>query len=213
MRFPEIIDYYIRYKEDHADRATSISTEKVAESEEYYAVQFRSLVELLAFQTAFYKVSGITYQEAYQRVMYFKDVIENKGGYRHFYYHGEPIQREEDLHVLYRMTWFASVSDVTTEANDGRGPVDFKISMGSKDKTLVEFKLAKNSLLKRNLQKQVEIYKKASDAQSAIKVIVHFTREELKRVEAILKELDLTGDKNIVLVDARRDNKPSGSKA
>ncbi|MBN1547291.1 MAG: hypothetical protein JW902_11575 [Syntrophaceae bacterium] len=213
VRFPEIIDYYIRYKEDHADRATSISIEKVAESEEYYAVQFRSLVDLLAFQTAFYKVSGVTYQEAYQRVMYFKDVIENKRGYRRFYFHGEPIEREEDLHILYRMTWFASVSDVTTEANDGRGPVDFKISMGSKDKTLVEFKLAKNSQLKRNLQKQVEVYKRASDAQSAIKVIIYFTRDELKRVERILKELDLLEDKNIILVDARRDNKPSGSKA
>jgi hypothetical protein len=212
-KFPEIIDYYIRYKEDNEERATSISTEKVEESEAYYAVQFRALIDLLAQQTSFYRVAGITYGEAYERVMFFKDIIENKGGYRIFYFHGDPIEREEDLHVLYRMTWFASASDVTTEANDGRGPVDFKISKGSKDKTLVEFKLAKNSQLKRNLQKQVEIYQKASDANSAIKVIVYFTRDELERVERILKELNLSGDKNVVLVDARRDNKPSGSQA
>jgi hypothetical protein len=213
LRFPEIIDFYIRYKEDNGDRATSISTEKIWQSEEYYAVQFRSLADMLAHETAFYRVSGITYEEAYQRVTFFKDVIENKGGHRIFYLRGEPIEREEDLHILYRMTWFASVSDVAREANDGRGPVDFKISMGSRDKTVVEFKLASNSQLKRNLQKQVEIYQKASDAKSAIKVIVYFTRDELERVERILKELNLSGDKNIVLVDARQDNKPSGSKA
>jgi hypothetical protein len=212
-QFPEIIDYYIRYKEDHAEGATNLSAYKIEESEEHYAVQFRSMVGLLALQTGFYHIPGITYEEAYQRVMFFKDVIENKGGHRIFYYKGNPIEREEDLHILYRMTWFASESDVTREANDGRGPVDFKISMGSKDKTLVEFKLASNTQLKRNLQKQAELYQKASNAQTAIKVIVYFYKEELERVDRILKDLDLSGDKNIVLVDARRDNKPSGSKA
>src|SRR5712691_2427393 len=111
------------------------------------------------------------------------------------------------------MTWFASESDVTREANDGRGPVDFKVSMGSKDKTLVEFKLASNSQLKRNLKGQTPVYQKASDAKRTIKVIVYFTAAEKRRVDGILRELKLTDDSDIVLVDARKDNKPSGSKA
>jgi hypothetical protein len=78
------------------------------------------------------------------------------------------------------MTWYASVSDVTREANDGRGPVDFKVSSGSKDKVLVEFKLASNTQLKRNLQKQTGIYEKASDADRTIKVI------ELSRFAAVV---------------------------
>jgi hypothetical protein len=178
-----------------------------------YLQQFRQLPDLLKAETGFYETSGITYQEAYTRVQFLKDVIENKGGHRIFYVKGEPIEREGDLHVLYRMTWFASTSDVTREANDGRGPVDFKVSLGSKDKTLVEFKLASNPQLKRNLEKQAEIYQKASDADRTIKVIVYFSADELKRVERILAELKLTGHKDIVLVDARQDNKPSGSKA
>jgi len=44
-------------------------------------------------------------------------------------------------------------------------------------------------------------------------VIVYFTVSERKRVEKILKEVSLLGNKDIVLVDARKDNKPSGSKA
>jgi len=147
------------------------------------------------------------------RVAFFKDVIENKGGHKIFYIDGEPIEREKDLHILYRMTWFATPSDVTREANDGRGPADFKVSRGSKDKTLVEFKLAKNSYLEQNLEHQTKIYEKASDAKRSIKVIVYFTAAEKRRVEAILKKLNLTGHKDTVLVDARKDNKPSGSKA
>jgi hypothetical protein len=148
-----------------------------------------------------------------QRVKFLKDVIENKGGHRIFYINGQPFEREEDLHILYRMTWFASVSDPTREANDGRGPADFKISRGSKDKTLVEFKLAKNTQLERNLQRQAEIYEKASDANTTIKVIVFFSAPEKSRVDGILRKLKMIGDPNVVLVDARRDNKPSGSKA
>lgn len=213
LQFPELIDYFIKFKEDHGKEAESLASNKVAFSTTLYLHQFRLLSQLLKRETAFYSTSGVTYEEANQRVQFFKDVIENKGGHRIFYIKGQPIEREEDLHILYRMTWFASESDVTREANDGRGPVDFKISLGRLDKTLVEFKLASNSQLKRNLQKQVEIYQKASDAPQTIKVIVYFTAAERLRVEKILKELKLLGNKDIVLVDARNDNKPSGSKA
>ena len=112
-----------------------------------------------------------------------------------------------------RRRGYATESDVTREANDGRGPLDFKVSRGSKDKTLVEFKLAKNSQLEKNLKHQAEIYQKASDADRAIKVIIYFTAREKKRLEGILKKLKLDGHKDVVLIDARKDNKPSGSKA
>jgi hypothetical protein len=140
-------------------------------------------------------------------------MIENKGGHRIFYVKGQPIDREEDLHVMYRLTWYGSSSDVTREANDGRGPADFKISRGAKDKTLVEFKLAKNSQLKRNLEKQTAIYEKASDAKRSIKVIVYFSEHEYAKVIRITKELGLTNSPDLVLINARNDDKLSGSKA
>ena len=95
----------------------------------------------------------------------------------------------------------------------GRGPADFKISSGAKDKTLVEFKLAKNSQLKRNLEKQTAIYEKASDAKRSIKVIVYFSENEHDKVLRILKELGLTKSNDVILINARNDDKPSGSKA
>jgi hypothetical protein len=142
-----------------------------------------------------------------------KDVIENKGGHRLFYHNGKAITRESDLHILFRFVWFGSPSDVGTEANDGRGPVDYKISRGAKDKTLVEMKLASNTALERNLEKQLPIYQKASDAKHGIKAIIYFSISEKRRVDTVLKKLGLQGHKDVVLIDARNDNKPSGSKA
>ena len=97
--------------------------------------------------------------------------------------------------------------------NNGRGPVDFKVSRGAPDKSLVECKLASNPRLKQNLENQVAIYGKANDTSRALKVIIYFTFTELERVQKILRELNLSSAENIILIDARRDNKPSASVA
>lgn len=213
LEFPQLIDYYIRYKEKHGDEAESLSSAKVRLSEELYVAQIKALQQTLESNTKFYEVSGSTYDEARTRVEYLKDVIENKGGHRIFYAGGKPIEREHDLHIMYRLVWFGTPSDVTREANDGRGPPDFKVSRGATDKTVVEFKLASNSQLERNLERQVEIYQKAADAKHALKVIIFFSDSELDRAIRILNKLKLNGHRDIFLIDARADNKPSASKA
>jgi hypothetical protein len=211
--FPQLVDYYIRSKEETGEDAAKTSLAKVRVSKQLYVEQFKQLPELLASLTEFYRLPGNTYDEARRRVEFLKDVIENKGGHKIFYVKGKPVEREEDVQILYRMAWFATPSDVSREVNDGRGPADFKISRGSRDKSLVEFKLAKNTRLRDNLQKQTKVYEKASDAKRSIKVILFFSLQERQRVEKILNELGLAQDESIVLIDARRDNKPSGSKA
>ena len=211
--FPELIEYFIRLKEEDGERAQAISDLKVALSEQLYIKQVREFTSLLNLSTSFYQQNGGTYAEAHARVAFLKDVIENKGGWRLFYLNDKPVRKEDDIQVLFRLTWFATPLAVTREANDGRGPVDFKVSMGSRDQTLVEFKLGSNTQLKRNLQHQVEIYRAASDAQHSVKVIIYFSDSERTRVQSILTELGLTNDRDVVLIDARADNKPSGSKA
>jgi hypothetical protein len=142
-----------------------------------------------------------------------KHVIEHQDGYRLFYINGEPVKRERDVQLIFKFTWFASPSDINAEVNNGRGPVDFKASRGAYDKSLIEFKLASNTQLRRNLQNQVEIYKMANDTEKALKVIVYFSELELLKVQAILEELELKDERSIILIDARADNKPSASKA
>lgn len=145
LEFPQLIDYYIKLKEQHGGEAADLSAEKVLATEYTFIRQVADIQHTLLRETTFYGIGGGAYEEAHARVGYLKDVIENKGGHRLFYHHGAPVQREKDLQILYRLVWFGTPSDVGTEANDGRGPVDFKISRGAHDKTLVEMKLAKNT--------------------------------------------------------------------
>ena len=213
-RFPQVLDFYIREKEEHGDEAVAVSRERVHAVETWFVERVREFVQYYLEPGGFYQADGNTYDEAKSRLLFLKDVIENKGGHRIFYLDGRPIEREADLQILYRFTWYATRSDISREVNDGRGPADFKASRGAADKTLVEFKLAKNTQLERNLAKQSEVYEKASDAtRPSLKAILYFSEEQLRRVTDILKRLKLENSPHIVLIDARDDNKPSGSKA
>ena len=63
----------------------------------------------------------------------------------------------------------------------------------------------------KELEKQIEIYKKASDTTNSIKAIIYFTDSEYKRINKVLSELGLNGSRDVVLIDARKDNKQSAS--
>jgi len=214
IKYPVLIDYYIRKREDVGNRAQDISLAKVEYSEDLYLNQFPKLASLLNEKTNFYKIEGDSYTETLKRVKYLKHVIEDTDGYKFFYdKFGNPIRRESDLKILFRLVWCGSDYCFSTEVDDGRGPADGKTSMGSKDKTITELKLASNTKLEQNLLNQTEVYQKASGADKSVKVIIGFTADELKKVQLILKRLDLADKENIVVIDARRSNKPSGSKA
>ena len=57
------------------------------------------------------------------------------------------------------------------------------------------------------------MYTKANDNPKAIKVIMFFTDDEHSKVFQILNDLGLTGNKSIVLIDARKENKVQASKS
>jgi len=186
-QFPQILDYYIAYKEERGDQAVSLSEAEVQLTEQFFIHGARQLVKELYRTTDFYQTPPNTWEATRQRIEYLKDQIENKGAHRIFYYGDTPTQRESDLQILFRLTWFATPHNVSREVNDGRGPVDYMISQGAFDKTLVEFKLAKNTQLKRNLQNQTTIYEAASDAtHKSFKVIMYFDEAQLSKVNSVL---------------------------
>jgi hypothetical protein len=211
-QYPEIIKWYIKQKEENKEGAKNVSMQKVQEVETIFIHQIRSLIETLIEKTGFYdNISPqSSYDEALKRVAFLKQVIENNDGYRSFYFDGKPIKREENLQIMYRLTWYhPSDFDVNREVNNGRGHVDYSISKGSANKTLIEFKLASNSKLKQNLAKQVEIYEQANNTKNSIKVILYFNNSELRKVNKILKELRIENKSNIVLIDAGRKTSAS----
>jgi hypothetical protein len=210
---PELIDLYIRNREDRGVEAMRVSEGKVTDSEQRFVEQAGALIRKLETETDFYRHGIDTMEECKERIRFLKGEIENNGAYRLFYHDKKPVQREADLQILYRLTWFATPSDFNSEVNNGRGPVDFKISRGSKDKTIVEFKLAKNSKLEQNLLNQVGIYERANRTNKSLKVVFYFTKYEHQKVLKVLRKLKLQDDASITLIDCRADNKPSASNA
>lgn len=211
-QYPELLNYYIKYKEENKEGAKNISQQKVTEVYNLFVKQVQDLVSILSSDPDFYSISQTgSYEATLKRVLFMKDVIENNDGYRIFYLNGKPIEREADLQVIFRLTWYGTSYDVNREVNNGRGPVDYAISRGASDKTLVEFKLASNKKLAQNLANQVKVYEVANNTKQSIKVIIYFTDSEHRKVLKALNKLNLNNDKSIILIDAC-NNKTSASK-
>lgn len=213
QRFPELIDRYIRMQEDEGDRAESISAEKVEEAKRVLVEQVRPAVIDLERNTKFYDQPWTSYEECLERARYFKTYIEDGDGYRLLDRDGDGFSNEKEIQLVFGLVWCKTAFDVNRELNNGRGQVDFKVSYGSGDKSLIEFKLASNTKLKRNLEKQVAIYEAANQTRTSVKVIVCYSAVDEARVTKILNELGLADDESILVIDARSDNKPSASKA
>jgi hypothetical protein len=212
-KFPELIDRYIRLKEDDGDRAEAISNEKVEFTQQELVLQIQEAVGRLAQGTDFYDKPWTSYAECLERVKLFKHYIENQDGYKLLNRKGNGYSRESEVQLAFGLVWLGSDFDLNRETNNGRGPVDFKASFGSGDKSLIEFKLASNTQLKRNLEKQVAIYEAANQTRTSVKAIVFYTAQQEARARKILQELELENEESIVLIDVRSDNKPSASKA
>lgn len=153
-----------------------------------------------------------SYDFAMAKVQFLKRGIE-RGGFNCFYGDdNKSIKKREKLaQSFYGMTFSDnSMFDINREPNNGRGSVDFKVSIGSSDKTLVEFKLASNKSIK-NLLSQVNIYENDNETKQSIKVILFFSQEQENKVKKQIKRMSLESDSSIVLIDARNDNKPSAS--
>ena len=212
QRFPELIEYYIQKKESKKEEAKSVADDNVRDIEQLLVNNVQLFWTSNLLDTRFYDIpSYASYVESLKRVHYLKNCIENKDGYKLFYVNGKPINRESYLQIIFRFVWYGALFDVNREVNNGRGPADYKVSLGADNATVVEFKLASNSSLKKNLAHQLEVYQAANDTRFGIKVIMYFSEEEYNRVSRILKELNIDDKSNVILIDARE--KVSASKA
>jgi hypothetical protein len=212
--FPILVDLYIKAKEDDREEASSVSAERTADVQTVLVSQVQALAADIARKTTLYTKPWSSYDEARAAVRLFKHYVEHQDGYKLINRGaGKPFASEKEVQTFFGLLLAWSRFDVNREPNNGRGPVDFKISSGARDKALIEFKLAKSSSLQRNLQKQVAIYKIANKTPDAMKVIIAYTAAEMERVDRALIELGLAGDTSVVVIDARSDNKPSASVA
>ncbi len=216
MKFPGLLDVYIKNKEQDAEKAGKESAEKVTLIDGVLKEAGRA-IQMLAEDGDLFSSpppegsSPNSFIESIARCRAFKNYVENKDGYRALNRSDGSKAKETEVQLFFGLIWHSSHFDVNRETNNGRGPVDFAISFGKKDKSLIELKLASSKSLKKNLENQLAIYGQANDTKFSIFLIVYYEERELRKIEKVLQDLQLKGSEKIILVDARKDNKPSAS--
>lgn len=214
LQFPELIDCYIRLKEDSGDQAVATSRDKVVDTQQLLRDQVQAAARDLAAKTDLFAKPWTSFDEAMKAVETFKHYVENQDGWRLINRgKGRPFANETEVQGFFGLLLQSSRFDVNREPNNGRGPVDYKISMGL-DKSLIEFKLAKSSSLERNLSNQVAVYEAANKTKNSVMVVICYTASDVAKVQRVSKKLglDQPDARPLVVIDARSDNKKSASK-
>jgi hypothetical protein len=204
--FPQTVDVYIEKKEKAGANAKKISESYVKETEQFKENQYTHFITSV---TGYQKVPN-TYHEAKTRAIYFKECVETDL-YVDFYDEKGTPASEDWIQRQFIYVWGGSISDVYREPVKGRGKSDFVVSRGSADKCIVEFKPAYSSSLEKNLEHQLDAYKKLHKAQHGLWIIIVFNNDEFQKVQLLIKKLKLNIE-DIVIVDARRENKIPPSK-
>jgi len=206
-QFRQAIDVYIKLKEQKGDQAEKISLEYVASTEAFLENQFTRFAENIDTSLT----PPTSHEEALDRAKYFKECVELHDNYLNLYVGDEPAS-EDWIQRMFWLVWYGSLSDLNREPKNGLGMPDFTASQGKKDKTLIEFKLAKSKSLEDNILNQLKKYKEVNKTENGIWVIVFFKLEEKEKVDKVLRNNNLENDQNFILVDARKDNKVPASK-
>lgn len=205
QKYPDLLDYYIKQKEDARDEALKTHP---AEAETVNFFEDTEHVKESFIKKKYGPVKS--YKDCLERLAFYKQVLESNA--KNLKLHGKEFQ-EKHLQLLFKMTTYNSLFNYDSEVNNGRGPIDFVISMGSQDKTGLEFKLASNKKLKQNLENQTEVYKQDSSLKYIIKVIFYFSTKDLERVNKILEEIkNESKNESVILIDCREKESASNTK-
>jgi len=205
LEFPEVLDYYIKFKEKKKDEALKLHT---ADTE---FINFNHDTIVISKDFSEKKYGKLTsFDDCVDRLSFFKNTLESNS--KILFVKEKPLP-EKQLKLMFKMATYKSLFNYDTEVNNGRGPIDFIISFGSQDKIGLELKLASNKKLKQNLLNQTEIYKLDSSLKHVIKTIFYYSNEERDRVNNILREVNKQADnKEIFLIDCRKKKSASNQK-
>lgn len=153
-------------------------------------------------------------------VSQFENYIENQGGWK-LLWNDDGTPRKEDAaqRVFLGIVMHycrANNIDISSEANIGRGPVDFKVSQGHKFRALLELKKANNGKFWNGLYKQLPKYQQSEDIKNGYFVVVVFTENDLKKINDIHEHVKLVNKElpftiKTIVIDGRK-NPESASK-
>ena len=124
-------------------------------------------------------------------LMEFVNYIENNSGWKLLWNDNRVAKGEKAAQLLFlgiiKHYCRANNIDISKEVNIGRGPVDFKVSIGYALRALIELKLAKNTKFWNGLNKQLIKYLEAEGINIGYFLVVTYNKEDLKRLKNIHK--------------------------
>lgn len=147
-------------------------------------------------------------------VKLFKDWVENNRGWNQIQ-DAPSRNREKAVQRLMHLgaKYYLEVNDldISCEPDEGRGPVDIKLSRGA-DKTLAEIKLSTNAQYLHGYEVQIEEYSKAERTRNLIYVFVDVgnpTRRQ--RIISLHNSIKQSGKPcpELIIIDARPKNAAS----
>lgn len=203
--YPEVLDYYIKFKEQKKDDALKLHT---ADPEYINLPHDTNIIRKEFTEKNYGKLTS--FDDCVDRIFFFKKTLESNS--KILFIKEKPLP-EKQLQLMFKMTTYNSLFSYDSEVNNGRGPIDFIISFGSQDKIGLELKLASNTKLKQNLLNQGKVYQEDSNLKHVIKTIFYFSNAELERINKILREVNKQVDnKKIFLIDCRKKESASNQK-
>lgn len=140
----------------------------------------------------------------------YKTLVENNGLWEVLWHNGK-LRNERiaqlNLFGIADVYCEANNVDITRESNSGRGPVDFKYSVGYRARVTVEVKYSTNTKLWEGWKKQLPIYNKSEKTKYSIFLIIR-TSDKFKTIEriqesAIYKTQQGQRAPKVIVVDGR----------
>jgi len=152
-----------------------------------------------------------------QIVEQFKQLVEHNGLAKSLWNGDKHLPESYAQRLFFAVAYSycrANDLDISPEADSGRGPVDFKVSIGFNRRVLVEIKLSSNPKVVAGYTKQLEAYKAAEESIRAIFLVLDVGKMGRKDQALYQARNDASGAGNpvsdIEIVDAIP--KPSASK-
>lgn len=187
-KYPEIYKKYTEIKYWEADEAKQKNQMEIAEYKGFKNAISTVNTLLQDFNP---KNTVNSLEEAYRLIKQFKYKIQDCWLYKIFYKDNGDVFPEKFVQSLFVLSRWYSKFCVDSEVDNGSWPVDFKISKGVDDITIIEFKLWKNSKLEHGLTTQSDKYWKSNNTRSVVRVVFCVNKKEVEKVESIVNRRKL----------------------
>lgn len=106
-KYPQIIDYYIKSKENNSNEAIENNEKLIREFDIIFNRNCNALINLLRIKTDFYNLKDIDKTSVIlKRISHLKDAIENLGGNQYLYINNKGIDTKL-LEIVFNRIWFA----------------------------------------------------------------------------------------------------------